>query len=130
MNIKDKLNVESLHWTTQTVLYGTLTYCAILFACSINLNDQLSGALIDMLMYGWGAVSVLGMLKLKQWGLVSFLIYRATALFASFLIWETDGSTDPAKDAFYLIVVLLIFLIKKDGHNAYEVFWKNGNVNK
>lgn len=130
MNIKEQFTDDSLHWSVLTVIYASFVYLVIFFVGSIGANETFKGALTDMLMNGWGIVSVCGMWKLKRWGLISYIVFRVASLLLTTIIWATVGGSDPVKDAFYFICILLIFLIKKNGHSAYEVMWKNGNINK
>lgn len=117
-----------MHWLPSTLLYlgilggiiRTITEC-------VQADSGAAMALIAIIGL-WGVVSIGGMIALKKWALISYFAYRFSMCLM--LIWMVntglDNGDDFVKDIFSLILVLGLFLLKKDGHNVYELLWNNG----
>lgn len=117
-----------MHWLPSTLLYlgilggiiRTITEC-------VQADSSAAMALIAIIGL-WGVVSIGGMIALKKWALISYFAYRFSMCLM--LIWMVntglDNGDDFIKDIFSLIIILGLFLLKKDGHNVYELLWNNG----
>ena len=117
-----------MHWLPSTLLYlGILGGIGRTIAECVQADSGAAMALIAIIGL-WGVVSIGGMIALKKWALISYLAYRFSMCLMLIWMFNTglDNGDDFVKDIFSLILVLGLFLLKKDGHNVYELLWNNG----
>jgi len=117
-----------MHWLPKTIMYFGILAVIRQFIMAFADNTSGLAIAIDIAFVIWGGASIFGMLDKKKWGLISYFSYRAMS-FILLIMFASSGDIsgdDFVKDFFSLILIMGLFLIKKDGYNVYELLWNNG----
>ena len=119
-----------LHWLPKTLMVlGLVASIGQIATSFIDFESPLILS-IDIVTIVWGIISIGGMLAKTKWGLISYLIYRSLNLFLYFILAAADlfDPNELVKDFISFAMVLLIFLIKKDGYSVYDTLLNNGAI--
>lgn len=117
-----------IHWFPKVLLYLGILFGFAQVLLLFENNMPGAAIAIDLAFIAWGVTSIFGMLAKKRWALISYFTYRFVVVIIMACVAEENYVTieEATRDYIRLIIILLVFLIKKNGHNVYELLWNNG----
>lgn len=123
------------------VVYATFQYISLMGVFSFadimsgeNYFEEFylsEGELISLLIFNtWTVVSMIGIMSIKYWGLLSYILCKFTRLLTFFIFFEAWGYTWSGimLGLMPALIYLATFLIEEAGHNAYSILLSNGKI--
>lgn len=89
------------------------------------------GQLISVLLFStWTIISMIGIIRLKQWGMISYICCKGLDILITLLCMHQWGITwiGIIYSLMMTIIYLCTFMFETSGHNAFEILMHNGVI--